>query len=251
MRAVLRRTLILVATALAAGFSAPVHAAVPPVVPVFAYHRVDDVIPKDPIGSELTVTPAQLEEQLQYLQAHGMRAVTASELVDRLSRHEPVDHLVVLTFDDGYLDGRTQALPILEKYGAKATFYVIAHTIGTPNHLAWSDIRELLRAGMEIGAHGTDHLDLSKMSPTEQVWQVTHCVTTIAHYTGIRPRTYAYPSGKYDAATLAVMKANGIDAAFTMRYGMVRSLQRPYEMPRVRINRTTAEATFEAALATP
>jgi hypothetical protein len=45
------------------------------------------------------------------------------------------------------------------------------------------------------------------------------------------------------------MRAAGIDAAFTMRYGLVRSLRRPYEMPRVRINRSTAEATFEAAIA--
>ena len=236
------------ATLLVIGLAAAGRAATVP-VPVFAYHRVDAVIPRDRIGSELTVTPEQLETQLRYLRAHKLRAVTASDLVDRLARGAPVDHLVVLTFDDGYLDARTDALPLLEKYGAKATFYVISHTIGTPNHLAWSDIRELLKDGMEIGAHGADHLDLSKMTATEQTAQVTRCIATVARYTGVRPRTYAYPSGQYDAATLDVMRAAGIDAAFTMRYGLVRSLRRPYEMPRVRINRSSAEATFEAAIA--
>jgi peptidoglycan/xylan/chitin deacetylase (PgdA/CDA1 family) len=223
-------------------------AAAPATVPVFAYHRVDEVIPKDPIGSELTLTPEQLEAELRYLQAHHIEAITAGELVDRMARGAPLDHLVVLTFDDGYLDARTQALPLLLKYRAKATFYVISHTIGTPNHLAWSDIRELLRAGMEIGAHGADHLDLATMTPAEQTAQVMRCIETVAKYTGVRPRTYAYPSGQYDAATLAVMRAAGIEAAFTMRYGLVRTLARPYEMPRVRINRTGAEATFEAAI---
>jgi peptidoglycan/xylan/chitin deacetylase (PgdA/CDA1 family) len=225
------------------------NASAPSPVPVFAYHRVDTVIPKDPIGNELTVTPPQLEAQLRYLQLHGIRAITAGELVDRLVHNAPLDRLAVLTFDDGYLDARTEALPLLEKYNAKATFYLISHTIGTPNHLAWADIRELLKAGMEIGAHGADHLDLSQMTPAEQSAQVSRCIATIERYTGIRPRTYAYPSGQYDAATLDVMRANGIDAAFTMQYGLVRSLKRPYEMPRVRINRTTAETTFEAALA--
>lgn len=232
----------------ALGLVAPGRASAPAPVPVFAYHRVDAVIPRDPIGSELTVTPEQFETQLRYLQAHNLRAVTASDLVERLARGAPVDHLVVLTFDDGYLDARTDALPLLEKYGAKATFYVISHTIGTPHHLAWSDIRELLKDGMEIGAHGADHLDLSKMTVLEQTAQVTRCIDTIARYTGVRPRTYAYPSGQYDVATLDVMRAAGIDAAFTMRYGLVRSLRRPYEMPRIRINRSTAEATFEAAV---
>ena len=227
-------------------FAAPAATA----VPVFAYHRVDVEIPKDPIGNELTVTPAQLEAELRYLQSHGIRGITASELVDRMARHEPLEHLAVLTFDDGYLDARTQALPLLEKYGAKATFYVISHTIGTPRHLAWRDIRELVHAGMEIGAHGADHLDLSQMTPAEQAHQASRCIDTIQKYTGVRPRTYAYPSGQYDAATLEVMRANGIAAAFTMRYGLVRSLDRPFEMPRVRINRTTAETTFETALAT-
>jgi peptidoglycan/xylan/chitin deacetylase (PgdA/CDA1 family) len=154
----------------------------------------------------------------------------------------------VMTFDDGYLDGRTQALPLLEKYGAKATFYVVSHTIGTPNHLAWSDIRDLLRAGMEIGGHGADHLDLSKMSEKQQMLQVTRCLDTVARYTGVRPKTYAYPSGRYNPATLTVMHDAGIEAAFTMRYGLVRSLKEPFRMPRVRINRSTAAATFEAAV---
>jgi peptidoglycan/xylan/chitin deacetylase (PgdA/CDA1 family) len=224
-------------------------ATAPAAVPVFAYHLVDRVLPADRIGNALTVTPAQLETELRYLQAHEIHTITASELAERLARGETLEHVAVLTFDDGYLDARTEALPLLQRYGAKATFYVIAHTIGTPRHLAWRDIRALLAAGMEIGAHGTDHLDLSKMPPAEQQFQVTHCIETIARYTGVRPRTYAYPSGRYDAATLAVMKAEGIEAAFTMQYGLVHSLGRPYELPRVRIERTTAEVTYESALA--
>ncbi len=228
---------------------APARAVTPVLVPVFAYHRVDDVIPKDAIGSELTVTPDQLETALRYLQSHQIQAITASDLVDRITRGDRLDHLAVLTFDDGYLDARTQALPLLQKYNAKGTFYVISHRpIGTLNHLAWSDIRDLERAGMEIGAHGADHFDLSHMTPVEQAAQVAHCLDTVTRYTGVRPRTYAYPSGRYDAATLEVMRAAGMQAAFTMRWGHVFNLNKPYEMPRVRINRTDAEATFEAAI---
>lgn len=241
----------LVLCLVAVGFGVPriAAAATTEEVPVFVWHLVDTKIPRDPVGNQLTVTPEQLASELAYLDAHGYRGITAEELVDRMRRHAPLDHVAVLTFDDGYADARTDALPILERYRAHATFYVIAHTIGTPRHLSWNDIRTLLRAGMEIGAHGTDHWDLSQMTAQQQRYQVTHVLDTVQRYVGVRPKTYAYPSGGYNATTLAVMKAAGIEAAFTMKYGGVRSLASPYELPRVRINRTTAQTTFESALA--
>lgn len=219
--------------------------------PVFMYHRIDNDVPpyaKDPIGNQLTLTPAQFAQQMQILRARGMTGITASELVDRLAHHESLAHLAVITVDNGYSDGYTQALPILEKYGDKATFFVIQSTIGTPRHFTWAQIRGLMHAGMEIGCQGTAHLDLSQMTPQEQESQVSHCITTVQRYIGVRPRTYVYPSGRYNDETPAVMKSNGIEAAFTTQYGFAQSLAHPYQMPRIRVNRTGAEDTLENAI---
>ncbi len=220
-------------------------------VPALMYHRVDTIVPKDAVGRDLTVAPQNFDAQLRWLQTHRIRTLNAAALVEALRRGDRPLRAVVLTFDDGYDDAATTALPLLRKYGATATFFISSGFIGTPRHLSWRQIRELQAAGMEIACHGTYHLDLSTLDRAGQRREAQHCVDTFARYLGgFRPSTYAYPAGKYDATTFAVLAELGIRAAFTENPGTVRSLARPYELPRRRIHRDDPLATF-AALATP
>jgi peptidoglycan/xylan/chitin deacetylase (PgdA/CDA1 family) len=102
---------------------------------------------------------------------------------------------------------------------------------------------------MEIGCHGTRHLDLSVVSPKEAAHEVTACVAALSRYVA-RPTTYAYPAGRWNAATLILMQRSGIKAALTERPGIVTSLAAPYTLPRRRVDRSAGLASF-AALATP
>jgi peptidoglycan/xylan/chitin deacetylase (PgdA/CDA1 family) len=219
-------------------------------VPVLMYHKVDAVVPRDPVGRDLTVEPRSFEAQLRYLREHRIPTLTAAELTDALARGERPNG-VVLTFDDGYADAATTALPLLRKYGARGTFYISSGFIGTPRHLTWGQIRALRAAGMEVACHGTEHLDLSTLDRAGQMQEAGHCVTSFARYLGgFRPATYAYPAGKYDATTLAIMKELGFRAAFTERPGTVTSLARPWELPRRRVRHDDDLEAF-AALSTP
>lgn len=102
---------------------------VPP--PILMYHRVDPVRPADHVGRELTVTPASFESQLEYLRAHGIAALSMAELEERLQHGQPLDHAVVLTFDDGYADQYTYALPLLHRFRDSATFYIVTGELGS------------------------------------------------------------------------------------------------------------------------
>ena len=226
---------IAIAIAIAVTF-APVRGAEWPGVPVLMYHRVDAQIPPDAVGRDLTVEPGAFEAQLRFLRAHGIRSITADALVRELARGRKPARSVVLTFDDGYADAATTALPLLVKYGARATFYVSSGFIGTPRHLSWKQARALRAAGMEVACHGTEHLDLSTLDRAGQLREAGGCMRRFARYLGgAAPITYAYPAGKYDATTFAVMRALGIRAAFTERPGVVTGLARPFELPRRRI----------------
>jgi peptidoglycan/xylan/chitin deacetylase (PgdA/CDA1 family) len=78
---------------------------------------------------------------------------------------------IILNFDDGYKSQYTNAKPILDKYGYKATFYIICNYVEKgeevvrPNaRMSWEDIAELYKEGYDIGSHSMDHKDLSQLS---------------------------------------------------------------------------------------
>ena len=221
-------------------------------VPVLMYHKVDAVVPAgDAVGRDLTVTPDAFAAQLRYLRDRHIATVTAAELVRDLAAGRRPQRTVVLTFDDGYADAATTALPILRAYGARGTFFVSSGFVGTPRHLTWKQIRRMRAAGMEMTCHGTFHLDLSTLDRAGQVAETGGCLKRFARWLGgTPPVTYAYPAGKYDATTLDVMKRLGIAGAFTERPGTVTGLARPFELPRRRIRHDDDLARF-AALAEP
>ena len=219
-------------------------------VPVFTYHRIDRDTPSDPIGNALTITPMQFEAQLRLLQRLGIRTMTSAALVQRLRHGTVPRRTVVLTFDDGYADARTVVLPLLQRYHDVGTFYVISSTIGTPRHLAWHDIRALRDDGMEVAAHGREHVDLTELDAHGQLAQADDCRRALRRYAAVEPVTYAYPSGRYNGTTLEVMRRAGFVAAFTEEYGEVRSLDDPYRLPRIRILRDNAVPMFSAIAST-
>ena len=223
--------------ALLAGFapaSAVATAAVPG-VPVLMYHMVDPVTPPGPVGRSLTLEPAAFEAQLAWLRAHGIRTLTMNDLADALNRGEHPTHAVVLTFDDGYVDGATVVTPLLRKYGDRASFYVSAAFIGDAHHAGWQQLRAMRAAGMEIGCHGTRHLDLSE-SATSPPSARSPRASTRWRAISLARRRYAYPAGRWNAATLDLMRRWGMKAALTERPGVVTSLAHPYTLPRRRID---------------
>jgi len=69
------------------------------------------------------------------------------------------------TFDDGFLSQYEIALPILNSYGFKGTFFVITSQLtpalpGYWRYGSWEQFREIARQGHEIGSHTVTHPDL-------------------------------------------------------------------------------------------
>jgi peptidoglycan/xylan/chitin deacetylase (PgdA/CDA1 family) len=227
----------------------PAAAATPDGVPVLMYHRVDAQTPSDAVGRSLTVAPAAFAAQLAWLRAHHIATLTTAELVAALARGEHPSHAVVLTFDDGYADAATVALPLLVRYGARASFYVSAGFLGDGRHLDWAQLRAMRAAGMEIGCHGTHHLDLATLDRRAASAEIGHCAAALTQYLA-RPTTYAYAAGRWNATTIELLRGAGFTVAFTERPGVVTSLRSPYTLPRRRVDRSAGLDAF-AALATP
>jgi peptidoglycan/xylan/chitin deacetylase (PgdA/CDA1 family) len=179
------------------------------------YHSVGDCR-DDPY--RITVSPRRLARQLRWLSRHRLRGVGVGQL---LAAHEAgtAGRLVGLTFDDGYDDFRTHALPLLLAGGHTATVFVLPGRLGDEN--VWdprgprkrlldaAGIREIAAAGMEIGSHGLLHRDLTRLHEVSLTAEVRGSRRRIEDLTGTAPAGFCYPYGALDARVLPAVKAAG------------------------------------------
>ena len=88
------------------------------------YHSIGRILPEwHWVG--LTLVASTFESHLRALARHGYTTVGLPELFEYMSKRRPLPRrTVVLTFDDGYLDNWTHAVPLLRQYGFRATVLV-------------------------------------------------------------------------------------------------------------------------------
>jgi peptidoglycan/xylan/chitin deacetylase (PgdA/CDA1 family) len=191
---------------------------------VLCYHSVD------PRPSYLGLSPARFDEHLAWLQEH-CQVIPLQELVaEPRPRGGPY---VSITFDDGYADNHTHALPLLSARGMTASFFlaagflerdeeVMAHLSeiwSTPrerlNPLTWSQVAELRGAGMSIGSHTWSHRNLAHLSPGEAEADLHRARELLERRLGEPVRAIAYPWGKLgrhvNADTFAAARRAGYE----------------------------------------
>ncbi|MBN1815548.1 MAG: polysaccharide deacetylase family protein [Anaerolineae bacterium] len=216
-------------------------------VPILMYHYVSDVPPgADYLRRDLTVTPENFRAQMQYLADAGYHPITLTDLYLCFTQGYPLpDKPVVLTFDDGYRDAYEVVFPMLLDYGFPGTFFVLATPMHqeSPDYMTWAQAKEMSDAGMAIEGHGRDHMDLRGRSNDFLVYQILGIQEAIHYHTGRLPRFFAYPSGQYDANTVAVLESAGYWGAVTTEWGEDHTLESRFAMPRLRIRgRDTLES---------
>ncbi len=206
--------------------------------PILMYHAISDE-EGDQWPKSLIIKPAVFEEQLKYLKSQGYTIVTVAELAQRLENGESVDRYIALSFDDGYKNNYSVALPLLQKYDAKASFFVINRDIGDELHMNEQEIKGLIAAGMELGSHSYSHNPLAKIDEKYLVWETdTSRYWLKKKFDGYIVRTLAYPNGSYDEKVMAVAKKYGFYRALTGHVGVntaVSYQNAPMEMYRVNI----------------
>ena len=206
------------------------------VVPVLAYH-VFPQRPAAPDALDYEVAADVFEAQLFMLRARGWRSITAHDLAAMLATGaRPRPRTLVITVDDGLRDGVTTALPILQRHGFVATFFVIAGRMGTTGYLTWDDVRRLRDAGMEIGSHTSSHPRLGDVTPDQAVADVREAQRAIGAELGDPPLTFAYPGGSYNDAAIQAVREAGLLAAFTTARGNTFSWADRFTIPRLNVN---------------
>jgi len=226
----------------------PYHGPMTRVVPVLMYHLIGDPPPGEPYPG-LFVSVSDFTAQMQALKDGGWRPITAAELGADIAADRPVPgRSIVLTFDDGNVDNYTAAFPILEAFGFRATFYMVA--AGGGRRMTPSELATMARAGMEIANHTLNHRSVSRLSRANLDVQVAGAELRIERELAAlgvvtMVRTFAYPAGHVSATAMAYLASRGYTVAFTEGPGVVRiGSTDPLRAPRLRVSRFTTLRGF-------
>ncbi|MGE2836541.1 polysaccharide deacetylase family protein [Mycobacterium sp. SMC-4] len=186
---------------------------------VWMYHSI---APYDEDPYEVTMTPQRFEKQMRWLRRRGLRGVSMSELLEAKSEGR-ARRMVGLTFDDGYQDFVTNAMPVLQRHGFTATLFVLAGRLGGDNEwsrpgpskaLVTSDhVREIARSGIEIGSHGLKHVSLLKTDDAQLAEETVRSREILEDLLGERVRGFCYPYGYLDERVVAASRGAGYDYA--------------------------------------
>jgi peptidoglycan/xylan/chitin deacetylase (PgdA/CDA1 family) len=184
------------------------------------------------------------------LQRSGYRFIDANELIRFLHGQSGLPRrALLLTFDDCYEDLLSVALPILEERGIAAVAFAVSGCLGGANHwdkafgapplqlIDAEGLRELEQRGVEIGAHSRTHRRLIRIPAGEVFEEIFGSLTDLEDCGLKRPRLFAYPYGEHDEAIRQNAEKAGLEAAFTVEPGCLRSGQDLYRIPRIEILR--------------
>jgi hypothetical protein len=104
-----------------------------------------------------------------------------------------VDKVVILIFTDGLKSQFTNAKPVLDKYGFKATFDVVCNKVGNKDgNMNWKEIKSLHKEGHDIGSHGMSHVRLTNLSKESIEYEARESKKCLEDY-GIEPSSFEHP----------------------------------------------------------
>lgn len=211
--------------------------------PILMYHYIRNVTdPNDTLGANLSVSPSIFDKQMKFLTDNNYQSVSLSELRDGFAGKKVIDKNkkpIVLTFDDGYDDAYTQAFPILKKYNMIGVFYIISGQIGQSERMTASQIVELDKAGMSIGSHTKNHLDLASLNGANLNNQLDDSKKRLEQLLNHPVYDFCYPAGKFDDGVALKVEDAGYLTAVTTNNGIANNENNLFELPRVRMQNNT------------
>ncbi|WP_433327042.1 polysaccharide deacetylase family protein [Spirillospora sp. CA-294931] len=214
-------------------------------VPVLMYHSVRERPPRETAG--LAVSPGAFADQMALLHERGFTPVPFSAL------RADVPKPIVITFDDGYADFHSEALPVLERFGFTATVFVTTgwladagrEAAGRPLDamLTWGQVREAAAHGIEIGGHSHGHPQLDQLRDRALTDELVRSRGLLEDRLGAPATTMAYPFGYSSARVRRAVRDAGYESACAVANRLAPGGD-PLAVPRLTVRASTSLAAF-------
>jgi len=229
-------------------------------IPILMYHQIEAPPPKGTPLRGLTVSPGSFATQMRLLKLMGYRGLSLPDLTPYL-RGQAMGKVVGITFDDGFQNNLTHALPVLKKHNFTATCYAVSAELGGTN--AWDkgkvaenslmsqqDWRVWHAAGMDVGSHTRRHVNLTELSDDEACVEITDSRKELQYAIGCEVLHFCYPYGWFEKKHAEMARQAGYLTATTTHRGRVHSGHDPYALNRIMVACSTNPITFCLKVAT-
>ncbi|MBQ9757225.1 MAG: polysaccharide deacetylase family protein [Clostridia bacterium] len=205
-------------------------------VPVLMYHSVSNG------QNDVTISPENFRKHLEVMQDNGFTPISVSDMIEFVDNGKELPGKpVCITFDDGYSDNFSNAFPLLEEFGFKATIFIIGSSVGKDTykdtgfginaHFDFGQAKEMYESGLvSIQSHsfdmhqwegGENSLSVRKnVLPFdgENIFDYVNAFQNdfkkskadIEENVGNEVVAFAYPTGRYNALSEFILKQNGV-----------------------------------------
>ena len=208
-------------------------------LPVLMYHHIqtEDAAKADK-QTGLTTYTDFFQKQMQYLKDKGYNVAGMNDLINFFDNGTPVTpKSVLLTFDDGYEDFYTDAFPILQSLGYKATVFVPTGLVDNPDYLAWNQILSM-NGSVLFANHTWSHKNVGVSTSTMQ-YEISTADSQLSDRGLNSPKVFAYPYGLDTSQSEKYLDSLGYKAAFTENGGSILCKKQRFALPRIRIGNTS------------
>lgn len=229
-------------------------------IPILMYHSIAEQA--SPKFREFTVSPSLFSEHLAYLQQHNYTPITVTQLANMLTQGSPAlpERPVIITFDDGFADFATAALPALKQYGFVATLYVATAYVNATSRwlksegeemrpmLSWEQLSEISAYGVECGGHTHTHPQLDMLPLATARDEITGCKQLLEEHLGQPITSFSYPFGYHTTAVRRLTREAGYTSACAVGHAMSTTSSDLFALTRLFASADTDVAALEALL---
>ncbi len=230
-------------------------------IPILVYHQIAAAPPKGSPFRSLYVMPGAFARQMAWLKLLGYQGLSMSGLQPFL-RGERVGKVVGITFDDGYQNNLTHALPALLEQGFSSTCYAVSGLLGKTN--VWDqgagiaqtplmteeEIRQWVSAGQEVGSHTRSHVNLLASDDSDCRAEMKVGKTELELVIGQPVDHFCYPYGQYQPRHVAMARELGFATATSTQRSRCHAQTDLLQLPRVPVLRSTSLPVFWLKIAT-
>ena len=207
----------------------------------------------------LAVKPVEFERQMDLLAREGYTVLDVATAWDRFTAGDRAGRLIALSFDDGYGDFATEALPVLRRHGFTATVFVCPGLIdGTatmpwyrdpPALLSWDAIAALDGDHVRFEPHSINHPNLTALDTVSAACEIRESRLILEQKLGRPAGVFCYPGGLGGEREQALVRDSGLRLATTCEPGVAGPGANPFALPRTAVQRHDSLSDFRAKLA--